>query len=305
MGAREQTEVLTAPAQPEAKNPFAEAAYGRANGLAPAPGSTGATPSGSAASAFAIFDEGLDDAGAGNGHWESEASGTRSEPRFWQPRFYAAYFDITVSDFLVRLARALVPVKPLLGWSGADEESAGGTSMPDLYGPVWVTTTLVLALSMGSSAAEFLRNVFRKRETAALTRGMTGAQFARLWRAAGILYAYVFVFPIVLTTVQCLFAKRSLRESAVSSHPVLGTIMVYGYAMTPVVVAAFVATLPVYIVQLAAIGVAFLIGAVTIMLNLWRDLSAEHKKLTYSVRAAAAIAHAGVGIALLFTFYIH
>lgn len=177
--------------------------------------------------------------------------------------------------------------------------------MPDLYGPVWVTTTLVLALSMGSAAAEFLRNVFRKQETAALTRSMTGAQFARLWRAAVILYAYVFVFPIVLTTMQCLFAKRSLRESSVSSHPVLGTIMVYGYAMTPVVVAAFVATIPVYIVQLASISVAFLIGAVSIMLNLWRDLSAEHKSLTYSVRAGAAVAHAGVGIALLFTFYIH
>lgn len=254
---------------------------------------------------FELYDEDpVESDGAETGVWESEPTGTRSEPRFWQPRFYSAYFDITTSDFVARLFRALIPWKPLLGWTIDDEEQNGGTSVPDLYGPVWVTTTLVLALSMGAKIAEFLANVVRKRETSNVGTSLGGVEFARLWRAAGVLYFYVFAFPVMLTMFQCLFAKRSLQESGVRAHPMLGTIMVYGYSMTPVVVAALVATVPIELVQIVAMGVAFFIGAFMIMLNLWRDVSVRHRSLTYFVRAVAVAAHAGVGTAIIFIFYV-
>lgn len=80
--------------------------------------------------------------------------------------------------------------------------------------------------------------------------------------------------------------------------------MVYGYSMTPVVVAAFVATVPVDMVQIVAMTIAFGIGALVIMLNLWRDVSVQHKSLTYFVRLLAAFAHAALGVTLVFMFFI-
>lgn len=253
---------------------------------------------------FAVYDDGVDEDGAETGNWETEPTGTRSEARFWQPRFYSAFFDINVSDFMTRLFRSLVPCKPLLGWADEEEEAGGGTSVPDLYGPVWVTTTLVLALSMGAKMAEFLSNVFRQKETTSLEPSLSTLEFSRLWRASGVLYFYVFIFPLMLTLFQCLFAKRSLTESSVRSHPIVGTIMVYGYSMAPVVLAAFVATFPAEMVQVIAMSVAFCIGAFVIMLNLWRDVSVEHRSLTYFVRLLAVCAHAGVGTALIFIFFV-
>lgn len=298
-----------APPQPKAKgvyNPFAEAAYSSVGGRK-ASGSGGASRNGVSENAFAIYDDSLEDDGVKSGGWDSEATGTRSEARPWQPRYYAMYFDINASDFGARLARSLVPIKPLLGWQQLDEENEGGTSMPDLYGPVWITTTLVLALSMGSVFAEFLRNVVRRREVIRST--LSASQVHRLWRAGCILYAYVFVFPLVLATIQCVFARRqpTARDAVdgVHSHPIFGSIMVYGYSMAPVVVAACVATIPMQMVQIVSIAVAFAIGACTIVLNLWRDLSEEHRKVTYGVRAVAALTHAAVGAALVFTFYWH
>lgn len=256
------------------------------------------------ANPFALYDDAVDEDGAETGTWESEPAGTRSEPRFWQPRFYSAYFDINVSDFATRIFRSILPFKPLLGWVDDEEDAEGGTSVPDLYGPVWVTTTLVLALSMGAKIAEFLANVFRKQETSSLTPSITNVEFSRLWRAASVLYFYVFIFPVLLTVFQCLFAKRSLGETSVRSHPVVGTVMVYGYSMTPVVFAAFVATIPIETVQIVAMAIAFSIGAFVIMLNLWRDVSIQHRSLTYFVRLLAAAAHAGVGTALIFIFFV-
>lgn len=292
---------FAAPPQPaqSKSNPFSSS-YEQVSGESGA-GNAGLN---SGSSPFALYDDSVDEDGAETGNWESEPAGTRSEARFWQPRFYAAYFDINVADILTRIFRSVVPCKPLLGWADNEEEAGGGTSVPDLYGPVWVTTTLVLTLSMGAKLAEFLTNVFRQQETTSLTPSLSTLEFSRLWRAASVLYFYVFVFPLLLTLFQCLFANRSLNESSVRAHPMVGTIMVYGYSMTPVVFASFVATVPIEMVQMVAMGVAFCLGAFVIMLNLWRDVSVEHRSLTYFVRLLAVLAHAGVGIALVFIFFV-
>jgi protein YIPF1/2 len=260
---------------------------------------------GSSRNPFEVYDADLDDAGADTGTWEAEAVGARSEARPWQPRFYSSYFDVNVGDICARLVRSIIPFKPLLGWAARDEEEDNGTSVPDLYGPVWVTTTAVLALSVGSSVAHFLSNLFHGTEANDLPGSLAGLDFSRLWRAASVLYFYVFVFPIILTVFQCLFVRRSLRESSVASHPVLGTIMVYGYSMTPVVVAAMVAAVPIKLVQVVSMGIAFTIGVLVILLNLWRDVGVEHRSLTYFVRGLAGVAHAGVGSGLIFMFYVH
>lgn len=252
---------------------------------------------------FEIYDADLDDAGADTGTWEAEAVGARSEARPWQPRFYGAYFDVNAGDVFSRLLRSIIPFKPLLGWADHEEEEGGGTCVPDLYGPVWVTTTAVLALAVGGSAANFLSNMVKQKETLDATKSLAGLDFSRMWKAASVLYFYVFIFPVLLTVFQCLFVRRALREGMVSTHPVLGTIMVYGYAMTPVVIAAFVATIPIRIVQLAAMGTAFCIGVLVIMLNLWRDVGVEHRSLTYIVRLFAGLAHAAVGFSIMVLFF--
>jgi hypothetical protein len=259
---------------------------------------------GSSGNPFEVYDADLDDAGADTGTWEAEAVGARSEARPWQPRFYGAYFDVNAGDICARLIRSIIPFKPLLGWAARDEEDSDGTSVPDLYGPVWVTTTAVLALSVGSSVANFLSELFHGAEAKDLPGSLAGLDFSRLWRAASVLYCYVFIFPIILTLFQCLFVRRSLQESSVAAHPVLGTVMVYGYSMTPIVVAAAIAAVPVKIVQVVSMAVAFAIGVFVILLNLWRDVSAEHRSLTYIVRCAAALAHGGVGLGLIYMFYV-
>lgn len=262
------------------------------------------SPSPNGGNPFELYDATLDDAGAEGGAWEAEAVGARAEPRPWQPRFYGAYFDVNAGDVFSRLLRSTLPYKPLLGWAAMEEEDGGGTSVPDLYGPVWVTTTAVLALAVGGSAAAFLRNTFRRTETPEAARSLAGLDFSRLWKSASLLYFYVFVFPVLLTLFQCLFAQRSLREGAAAGHPVLATIMVYGYSMTPVVVAAFVATVPIRTVQLAAMATAFGIGVFVIMLNLWRDVGVEHRSLTYMVRLFAGLAHAALGFGLIMVFFM-
>lgn len=332
----------TAPRQPPANastNPF-ESSF---EVLPPASSSSGG---GKVRNPFSVYEDGVDEDGTENGNWESEPIGIRGEGKFWQPKYYSMYFDINVSDFLIRMLRSILPFKPLLGWStpttidiqeqeqDRSEEIFGGggesenednetTSIPDLYGPIWITTTLVLTLSMGSKIAEFLLNVFQQKETSSLKPSLSTLELSKLLHASTIVYAYVFVFPLLLIVFQCLFVRQqqtgggsqhagnnngngnsnNQSMNVIKTYPIVGSVMVYGYSMTPVVVASFVTTVPVESVQMSAMGVAFIIGAIVIMLNLWRDISVEYRSLTYFVRLVAVLAHIGVGFALVFIFF--
>jgi hypothetical protein len=298
MGAGSRTGVVEAPPQPLSWSASAERRRDDfSSAYTPAPG---------AGNPFAVYDAELDDDGADGSAWEAEAVGARAEARPWQPRFYQAYFDVTVDDVAVRLLRSVLPYKPLLGWADCDEEDNGGTCVPDLYGPVWLTTTAVLALSVGASVANFLSNVFRGVETIDATKSLAGVDFARLWKACTILYFYVFVFPLILTAFQFMFLRRSLNESSVSTHPIIGAIMVYGYSLTPLIIAAAIATIPIRLVQLTAMGVAFGLGVIVIFLNLnlvGRDVGTEHRSLTIFVRFIAACTHLGIGVVLTSAWY--
>eukprot|EP00172_Hildenbrandia_rubra_P003304 Plantae.Rhodophyta-Hildenbrandia_rubra.ctg511.p1 GENE.Plantae.Rhodophyta-Hildenbrandia_rubra.ctg511~~Plantae.Rhodophyta-Hildenbrandia_rubra.ctg511.p1 ORF type:complete len:273 (-),score=45.33 Plantae.Rhodophyta-Hildenbrandia_rubra.ctg511:2642-3460(-) len=235
------------------------------------------------------FEIGIDDGTEGGG-WETEASGVRSEKRFYEVGYYATYFDVDVSDILRRLARSLIPFDRLF------REGDGGG---DLYGPFWITATAVLALSVGREFGEFVRGLFKKKEV------VGAGEIGRLWRCAGVLYGYVLVFPVVLLLLQCLFARNTLEGARRSGGGVfLGTVAVYGYSLTPVCVGALVAAVPIKIVQISAMIVAFVLGGLVIMINLWRDVSIGNSSLAYFIRLLAVLAHCGVGASVIFLFYL-
>lgn len=275
------------PANPFSNEPYAAVSATEMRSL-PRPTGGGAPPpagggGGGGANPFALYEG--DDAGAASGVWEAPAAGRRSAPRPWQLRYYAPAFDVTTADVARRLACACVPVTPLLGWGGVGEvDAAGGNGLPDLYGAVWVTTTLVLSLSMASAASAFFRGVFRQQEVTGLTHG--GVDVRVLASAAGLVYPYVFLAPLVWHAVRCLVpsgggggggalpldggprAGGGLVDGEEEGRPgVTVGVCVYGYSMTPVVIAAWVCTVPVRAVQLGAMGAAFALSAWFVMFN--------------------------------------
>ena len=72
-----------------------------------------------------------------------------SKAPFWSPRRYRPYFDVDTSQVLDRVSHSFLgPFRPSFMAATADS--------PDLYGPFWVATTLVLVTAVAGNYADYL-----------------------------------------------------------------------------------------------------------------------------------------------------
>mmetsp|Transcript_10742 Transcript_10742/g.44768 ORF Transcript_10742/g.44768 Transcript_10742/m.44768 type:complete len:215 (-) Transcript_10742:3474-4118(-) len=148
---------------------------------------------------------------------------------------YGKYFDLSATDFVKRIIRSFIPVRPLLGY---DEEE--DNHKPDLYAPVWIPTTLILSLSVGRSLFLFFQSMVQGSEFQS-----PGLDFRTLWLSAVIIYSYCIVIPVSLFV---------FKLCASVDVPFFATLCVYGYSMAPVVAGALVCITPIRIVQISAMG---------------------------------------------------
>ena len=76
------------------------------------------------------------------------SSGGSSGKRFlWSLSFYAQFFDVDTSAVLARCWAALFPRANFLDVLDGN---------PDLYGPFWIATTVVLILFLGGTVSQYL-----------------------------------------------------------------------------------------------------------------------------------------------------
>lgn len=76
------------------------------------------------------------------------AAASSSSKRFlWTMSFYAQFFDVDTSAVLSRCGAALFPRANFLDVLEGN---------PDLYGPFWIATTVVLILFLGGTISQYL-----------------------------------------------------------------------------------------------------------------------------------------------------
>lgn len=70
----------------------------------------------------------------------------------WQIEYYQKYFNVNTSDVMSRILGSVIP-------------SFGQSTMlnrirpnPDLYGPFWISTTLIFTIAIAGNIVSFIQN---------------------------------------------------------------------------------------------------------------------------------------------------
>ncbi|KAI9321266.1 hypothetical protein BX666DRAFT_2017334 [Dichotomocladium elegans] len=124
----------------------------------------------------------------------------------WSLDYYAQYFDVDTSQVLERCMKTLYPV--------GDFANDTLNNRPDLYGPFWISTTVVFVLFVCSSLAGSLG--------AHIGGTPYQSDFRLLSFAVGVVYSYGFVMPALVWLATKYFGcQPSLLE----------IVNYYGYAL--------------------------------------------------------------------------
>ncbi|GAB2277500.1 hypothetical protein Dimus_012207 [Dionaea muscipula] len=189
---------------------------------------------------------------------------------------YKPYFDVDTSDVLERIKESLFPFK------GSFTEMISDN--PDLYGPFWICTTLIF---VAASIGTFVTYVAHKLQDKEWNYDINLVTWS-----AGLFYGYVTVVPLGLYVILKYFSAPS---------GLVQLFCLYGYSLFVFIPALCLSVVPMEIFRWAVAGVAGLMSATFVALNLKAHIASAGERWFLIV---AAIFLLQVALAFVLKIYL-
>jgi hypothetical protein len=188
--------------------------------------------------------------------------------------FLKQYFQIDSIDFYKRFLYSLIPFN--YKFNDLIEKS------PDIYGPFWIYTTLILVIASSGSLARFIqgnssKNFFQ--------------EFVPI--ATGIIYGVGFILPIILSVLMKCFGSKDIS--------IVSIICTYGYSFSIFIPVAIICVCPNQILQWVLLGYAALSSTSLLIVNFWKELGKYVDKKRIIIMISVVVVQ--VGMFLLFKLY--
>ncbi|KAF2708690.1 Yip1 domain family protein [Pleomassaria siparia CBS 279.74] len=197
----------------------------------------------------------------------------------WSLAFYAQAFDVDTNEVLRRCTNTLYPRQNFLDVLEGN---------PDLYGPIWIATTVVVILFMTGTVSQYLSDKGKDHFI---------YNFKLLSGGAGLVYGYTGIVPVALWGALKWFGSESAN--------LLEVLALYGYANLIWIPVALISWSPISILNYVFVAVGFAASAFFLLRNLYPVLSATDAKTSKILLIVVVALHAGFAIAIKFTFFAH
>ncbi|KKA27075.1 hypothetical protein TD95_001140 [Thielaviopsis punctulata] len=209
----------------------------------------------------------------------SSSANTGQKHMLWSLGFYAQFFDVDTSAVLNRCFAALYPRANFLDVLEGN---------PDLYGPFWIATTVVLILFLGGTISDY----------SARDHGDEFVyNFKLLSGAAGLIYGYTLFVPIVL------FA--ALRYFGSEAANLLECWALYGYGNLIWIPVALISWSPIDILNWVFVAVGCAMSLTFLLRNLFPVLNSTDQKTSRALLIVIVVLHLALSLTIKFLFFAH
>jgi len=158
----------------------------------------------------------------GNASFSMGNVNSSSNYSFWNIEYYSKYFNVDTKDVMDRILCTIIPKESFFNKIDAN---------PDLYGPVWISTTVILTLFVTSCIAKTLVTYLNDNKGDAKYI----YDFSLLSFATVTVYTYIGIVPLVVWFL-CKYFAISLG--------LIDLYCLYGYGLSLWIPAAVFAILP-------------------------------------------------------------
>ncbi|KAJ2902577.1 hypothetical protein MKZ38_000337 [Zalerion maritima] len=202
-----------------------------------------------------------------------------SKRYLWTMHFYAQFFDVDTTAVIQRCWAALYPRANFLDVLEGN---------PDLYGPFWIATTVVLILFLGGTISQYL---------AETDKVEFSYDFKLLSGAAGLIYGYTLVIPILLFL--------ALRYFGSELANLLECWALYGYSNLIWIPVALISWSPVTILNWVFVSIGFALSVAFLLRNLYPVLSATDRQTSKILLVLVIVLHLGLSLTIKILFFAH
>ncbi|KAF2122176.1 Yip1 domain-containing family [Lophiotrema nucula] len=195
----------------------------------------------------------------------------------WSLSFYAQAFDVDTNEVLRRCQAAIYPRANFLDVLEGN---------PDLYGPVWIATTVVVILFLTGTISQYL---------AYNGKDHFSYNFKLLSGGAGLIYGYTALVPVGLWGTLKWFGSESAN--------LLECVSLYGYSNLIWIPVALISWSNIPILNFVFVALGFAASAFFLLRNLYPILSATDKQTSKILLIVVVALHAGLAIAIKVLFF--
>ncbi|XP_011176792.1 protein YIPF1 [Zeugodacus cucurbitae] len=195
-------------------------------------------------------------AAGGGGAGGADDAGSSNKVSFLTLEYYQQFFNVDTYVVLERIANSMIPKR-----AGGNYLRSSIGQNPDLYGPFWITVTLIFSIAISGNIASYLQH--------ANDNYHWRYNFHLVSYAATCIFIYANLFPIALWAL----FKYSLKpitddvetESADYSPSLLSLMCIYGYSLFIYIPVSVLWVIQISLLQwLLVITAALLSGSVLI-----------------------------------------
>eukprot|EP00298_Acanthocystis_sp_HF-20_P008961 c18016_g1_i1.p1 GENE.c18016_g1_i1~~c18016_g1_i1.p1 ORF type:complete len:249 (+),score=66.03 c18016_g1_i1:72-818(+) len=203
---------------------------------------------------------------------------SKSSSSCWNITYYRPYFNVNTKDVLERLICVWIPTR---NWEITIKQN------PDLYGPFWISTTLIFTIAVIANFIGFLVD-------------QTYTDFTNVTVGATLIYGYVFAVPICLCLILwCIDTKISPTS----------LFCAYGYGLTPFIPAIILCLIPLEATRWLFICIAtilsgyFIINFLNLSLSRQMPKTNNHTFRKTITLISCFLLHSGLALFLKFYFF--
>ncbi|KAJ5072548.1 protein yipf [Anaeramoeba ignava] len=172
-------------------------------------------------------------------------------PPLWSIDYYKEFFNIETKEVFKKMGLSIIPFSTKFYSRKAD-----------LYGPFWITTTLVFLMSVSGNLASYMDS--RKSGSENWQYDFTKVTFA-----CTLLYGYVFLLPFIIYMISKCFISEKFEMTKL-----MGSI---GYSLSFYIPVSILCVIPNESLRWSLVLIVGIATLVNIIINLYQELKNDGK----------------------------
>ncbi|XP_022256629.1 protein YIPF1-like [Limulus polyphemus] len=204
---------------------------------------------------------------------------------FWEFGYYQKLFNVDTVQVLRRILWSMIPLPGQATYLHHHIKPN-----PDLYGPFWITSTLVFITAIGGNMANYL-------QTVGVRNQIWHYDFHKVSFAATAVYSYGFLLPLML------WGLLQYRGS-VANYTFLEILCVYGYSLSIYIPISILWVIQVAWLQWLLVIVGTVLSGSVLLLTFWPALKSDNLKVAILVLLLILLFHTLLAVGFMIYFFI-